>query len=173
MENLLSKLSNAFKIRDLREPGFFLGIETVKCVDGLILSQRKYMNDILKRVGMTNCKPLATPLSVLRSSSISTDLYDDPTRYRSLAGAPNIPVPKLWCDNLCATYMCVNPNFHARTKYVEIDYHFVRDKVASGDIQVNFISTKDQLADIFTKPLTGPRFAFLRNKLQVIDIPFA
>ncbi|XP_019176868.1 PREDICTED: uncharacterized protein LOC109172173 [Ipomoea nil] len=74
----------------------------------------------------------------------------------------------LWCDNLGATYLCANPVFHARTKHVEIDYHFVRDKVASGDFVVNFVSTKDQLADIFTKPLTGPRFTLLRDKLNVV-----
>ena len=85
----------------------------------------------------------------------------------------DISVPKLWCDNLGATYMCASPIFHARTKHVEIDYHFVRDKVASGDIQVNFISTKDRLADIFTKPLPGPRFSSLRDKLQVTSIPCA
>ncbi|XP_019173479.1 PREDICTED: uncharacterized protein LOC109169035 [Ipomoea nil] len=63
----------------------------------------------------------------------------------------------LWCDNLGATYLCANPVFHARTKHVEIDYHFVRDKVASGDFVVNYVSTTDQLADIFTKPLPAPR----------------
>ncbi|XP_019199074.1 PREDICTED: uncharacterized protein LOC109192827 [Ipomoea nil] len=57
--------------------------------------------------------------------------------------------------------------FHARTKHVEIDFHFVRDKVAAGDFIVNFVSTKDQLADIFTKPLPGPRFVALRDKLNV------
>ncbi|XP_019177709.1 PREDICTED: uncharacterized protein LOC109172914 [Ipomoea nil] len=62
----------------------------------------------------------------------------------------------LWCDNLGEIYLCANPVFHARTKHVEIDYHFVRDKVASGDFIVNFVSTKHQLADIFTKPLPGP-----------------
>ncbi|XP_019195843.1 PREDICTED: uncharacterized protein LOC109189686 [Ipomoea nil] len=77
----------------------------------------------------------------------------------------------LWCDNLGATYLCANPVFHARTKHVEIDYHFVRDKVASGDMTVNFVSTKDQLADIFTKPLPGPRFAALRDKLNVVVHP--
>lgn len=76
--------------------------------------------------------------------------------------------PTLWCDNLGATYLCVNLVFHARTKHVEVYYHFVRDKVASGDLQVNFISTKDQLADIFTKPLIGSHFSFLQDKLNVV-----
>ncbi|XP_019179610.1 PREDICTED: uncharacterized protein LOC109174833 [Ipomoea nil] len=77
----------------------------------------------------------------------------------------------LWCDNLGATYLCTNPVFHARTKHVEIDYHFVRDKVASGEFIVNFVSTKDQLADILTKPLPGPRFTALRGKLNVVSHP--
>jgi len=72
---------------------------------------------------------------------------------------PDILVPKLWCDNLGATYMCANLIFHARTKHVETDYNFVRYKVTSGEIQVNFISTKDQLTDIFTKALPGLRFS--------------
>ncbi|XP_019178874.1 PREDICTED: uncharacterized protein LOC109174036 [Ipomoea nil] len=74
----------------------------------------------------------------------------------------------LWCDNLGATYLCANPIFHACTKHVEINYHFVRDKVASGDFVVNYISTTDQLADIFTKPLPAPRFATLQDKLNIV-----
>ncbi|XP_019150182.1 PREDICTED: uncharacterized protein LOC109146989 [Ipomoea nil] len=53
----------------------------------------------------------------------------------------------IWCDNLGATYLCANPVFHARTTHVEIDYHIVCDKVASGDFVVNFVSTKDHVAD--------------------------
>ncbi|XP_019176880.1 PREDICTED: uncharacterized protein LOC109172183 [Ipomoea nil] len=76
----------------------------------------------------------------------------------------------LWCDNLGATYLCANPVFHARTKHVEINYHFVRDKVASGEFVVNLVSTKDQLADVFTKPLPGPKFIALRDKLNVVSL---
>ncbi|XP_019159665.1 PREDICTED: uncharacterized protein LOC109156265 [Ipomoea nil] len=76
----------------------------------------------------------------------------------------------LWCDNLGATYLCANPVFHARTKHVEIDYHFVRDKVASGEFAINYVSTTDQLADIFTKPLSASRFATLRGKLNVVSL---
>ena len=68
--------------------------------------------------------------------------------------------PTLWCDNLGATYLSANPVFHARTKHVEVDFHFVREKVAQGRLQVQFISTHDQIADIFTKPLAADRFQF-------------
>ncbi|XP_019200291.1 PREDICTED: uncharacterized protein LOC109193920 [Ipomoea nil] len=317
---LMSKLSTAFKIRDLDEPDFFLGIETIKCDDGILLSQQRYMNDILKRAGMAECKELSMPISISKTVPFNADLYDDPTQYRSLAGAlqyltithpdlsfavnqlcqhmhapivshweqlkrvlryvkgtvsfglrirkslsrelhafsnsnwvgcledgkehhafsdsnwvgcledqkstsdfalflgsnlvswvckkqrtvarssseveykaladvcaeliwivsllreikvTGIFVPKLWCNNLGATYMCANPFFHARTKHVEIDYHFVRDRVASGDIHVNFISTKDQLGDIFTKALPSPRFFFSYRQLHVTNIPCA
>jgi histone deacetylase 1/2 len=61
--------------------------------------------------------------------------------------------PCLWCDNLGATYLSANPVFHARTKHIEIDYHFVRERVANNRLAIKFISTKDQIADGFTKAL--------------------
>jgi histone deacetylase 1/2 len=59
----------------------------------------------------------------------------------------------LWCDNLGATYLSANPVFHARAKHIEIDFHFVRERVLRKQLQVRFISTRDQLADGFTKAL--------------------
>ncbi|KAI3830313.1 hypothetical protein L1987_04451 [Smallanthus sonchifolius] len=73
--------------------------------------------------------------------------------------------PTLWCDNLGATYLTANPVFHARTKHVEVDYHFVREQVTQGKLYVKFISTDDQIADIFTNPLSSQKFEFLRSKL--------
>jgi hypothetical protein len=72
--------------------------------------------------------------------------------------------PCLWCDNLGATYLSANPIFHARTKHIEIDYHFVRERVARKLLNIRFISSKDQIADGFTKTLAVKDLdAFKRN----------
>ena len=68
-------------------------------------------------------------------------------------GVSQAQPPVLWCDNIGATYLSSNPIFHARTNHIEVDYHFVRERVAQKLLHIKFISSKDQLADIFTKPL--------------------
>ncbi|CAN1314677.1 Retrovirus-related Pol polyprotein from transposon RE2 [Linum perenne] len=82
-------------------------------------------------------------------------------------GCPTREAPTIWCDNIGATYLSRNPVFHSRSKHLEIDFHFVRERVASKHLHVAYISTKDQTADILTKPLHVPRFTTLRLKLNV------
>jgi histone deacetylase 1/2 len=74
---------------------------------------------------------------------------------------------RLWCDNLGATYLSANPVFHARTKHIEVDFHFVRERVAQGLLQIRFISTKDQVADGFTKPIPVRQLEEFRRNLNL------
>ena len=85
-------------------------------------------------------------------------------------GTPVPRSPVLWCINIGATYLSSNPVFHTRTKHDEIDFHFVRDMVANGSLVIHFLSSKDQLADIFTKRLSSSRFALRQTNLNVLPV---
>lgn len=61
--------------------------------------------------------------------------------------------------------MTVNPVFHARSKHIELDYHFVRERVALGLLITQHISTHEQIADIFTKPMSKGVLAYFKDKL--------
>ena len=82
----------------------------------------------------------------------------------------NIACPRtarLWCDNMGAKYLSSNPVFHARTKHIEVDYHFIRDRVLQKRLDVQFISTNDQVADGFTKPLTQQKLEEFKCNLNL------
>ena len=71
----------------------------------------------------------------------------------------------LYCDNQSAIRLMENPVFHARTKHVEVHYHFIKEKVNDGLVALNWVSTQEQIADIFTKNLGGAPFEKFRDKL--------
>ena len=73
----------------------------------------------------------------------------------------------VYCDNISAVYMTSNPVQHQRTKHIEIDLHFVRERVAVGYLRVLHVPTSSQYADIFTKGLPSSVFTEFRSSLNV------
>ncbi|KAL3819930.1 hypothetical protein ACJIZ3_005835 [Penstemon smallii] len=298
---MIDCLKTTFAIKDLGSLNFFLGVEALRCPDGIYLTQRNYIVDLLKRSNMDKAKPCTSPMasnchltstdghpfedmSLYRSivgslqylsftrpdlafavhkvskfmhqpldthwvavkrilrylkHSISTGLYitksvdmrlqaysdsdwatdrdnrrsvgafcvymgsnliswsckqqltvarsSTEAEYKALAntaaeltwiksllieiGFPQTQPPVLWCDNIGATYLTSNPAFHARTKHIEIDFQFVRDQVFNKQLVVQFISSRDQLADALTKPLPPVQFKHVKHNLNVRELP--
>ena len=75
----------------------------------------------------------------------------------------------LLCDNKSAIKLANNPVSHSRTKHIDIRHHFLRDHETKGDIEIRHVSTKKQLADIFTKPLDESMFCALHSELNILD----
>jgi hypothetical protein len=72
-------------------------------------------------------------------------------------------------DNESSIRLARNPVLHSRTKHISVHYHFAREQLENGAINVTYISTRDQLADLFTKPLIKPLFEHFRQGLLIIS----
>ena len=89
---------------------------------------------------------------------------------RQLLAELHSPLAKstlVYCDNVSAVYISINSVQHQRTKHVEIELHFVRDRVAIGDVRILHVPTTSQFADIFTKGLPSLTFSEFRSSLNV------
>ena len=296
IQRVIDSLIAEFDITDLGDLHYFLGIQISHITNGLILSQSKYITDLLCKTDMIDAKASLTPcLPYQRLSKDDGVSFDNPTLYRSIVGAlqyltftrpdisfavhqvcqfmqkpmvshfiaiklilrylkgtldygmrytscsldltaysdadwagdPNdrrsttgsiiflgsnpiswsskkqqtvsrssteaeyralsstaaeidwlkqllgflcvdfVQPPLLLCDNLSAVALSFNPVQHQRTKHIEIDVHFVRERVAKNQLLVQFVSSKEQFADIFTKGLGTVLFQFHCNNLML------
>ncbi|KAD0533627.1 hypothetical protein E3N88_31441 [Mikania micrantha] len=80
--------------------------------------------------------------------------------------------PTLFCDNKSAIFLSQNPVSHKRAKHIDLDYHFIRELVASGHLRAIFLPSKLQVADIFTKSLSRAQFEYFRDRLCIRPPPF-
>jgi len=299
LEQLKEKLAKEFEIKDLGEMRYFLGMEVARSRKGIVVSQRKYILDLLKDTGMSGCRPAETPIDpnqklgnivdgvpvnvqqyqrlvgrliylahtrpdiafavslvsqfmhspceehldathrILRylkscpgkgllfkkgenraveaftdadwagpgdrksTSGYCTFVWGNLVTWRSkkqsvvsrssaeaefrsmangicellwirrvledLKKEAELPL-KLFCDNKAAISIAQNPVQHDRTKHIEIDRHFIKEKMEAGIICTPYITTKEQTADILTKGLFRPVFEFFVTKLGMYDM---
>jgi hypothetical protein len=80
------------------------------------------------------------------------------------------PIP-IYCDNTSVISISKNPVMHSKMKHIPIKYHFLWEHVAENNIRVEYVGTKEQVADIFTKPLPREAFEYLCQILGVIYTP--
>lgn len=293
-------LNACFRIKDLGQLKYFLGIEVARGPKGLFLCQRKYALEIVEECGLLGGKPTASPLAENHKLALASgNFFDDPTQYRRLIGrliyltitrpdlsyavhvlsqfmhapraehfqaacrvlryikgSPGLgillradsalqvyafcdsdwgacpltrrsltgffvtlggsPVSwktkkqatvsrssaeaeyrsmavatselvwlktllaslgvfptqamKLFCDSQAAIHIAKNPVFHERTKHIDIDCHFVRERLVRRDLVLSYLPSRQQPADLFTKALGIQQFLQLRSKLGMIDL---
>ena len=82
------------------------------------------------------------------------------------------PIP-IYADNISSIMLANNPVFHARTKHIEVHYHFIREKVLSREIDLEYVAIEDQVANILTKALSRTKFERFRSSLGVLDIEWS
>ena len=75
----------------------------------------------------------------------------------------DIPKVQIFCDNKGSIELAKNPVHHKRSKHIDIRHHFIREHIRNGTILINYVPTKDNIADLFTKAV--PQANFLKYKL--------
>ncbi|KAL0303184.1 UNVERIFIED_CONTAM: Retrovirus-related Pol polyprotein from transposon TNT 1-94 [Sesamum radiatum] len=75
----------------------------------------------------------------------------------------------IFCDNMSAIAMAKNPVFHARSRHIELQHHFIRELVNEGEISIKFINTNDQPADILTKAVTFDKFEKFKKQVKITN----
>ncbi|KAL6333419.1 hypothetical protein AAG906_028604 [Vitis piasezkii] len=86
-------------------------------------------------------------------------------------GISLVSTPVIWCDNQGVGALAANPIFHSRTKHIEVDVHYVREQVLDKNLVVSYVPFVEQVADLFTKPLSIPKFQYLLTKLNFVVSP--
>ncbi|KAA0025882.1 reverse transcriptase [Cucumis melo var. makuwa] len=134
---LKQRIGDESEIKDLENLKYFLGIEVAKSKEGISVSQRKYTLDLLTKTGMLGCRPADTPIEFnCKPGNFDDQVLDDKEQYQRLVVAISI---------------ANSPIRHDRTKYVEIDRHFIKERLDNGSICIPNIPSSQQVADVLTK----------------------
>ena len=76
----------------------------------------------------------------------------------------------IYCDNQSCVKLSENPVFHDKSKHIEIKYHYTKDMVQRGAVELQYVGTNEQIADVLMKPLAKVKFEYFRENLGVLQI---
>ncbi|GJZ85383.1 retrovirus-related pol polyprotein from transposon TNT 1-94 [Tanacetum coccineum] len=126
-----------FEMSMIGDLKFCLGIQIHQSPHGIFINQAKYAQEILKKHGMTSCDSIGTPMA---KKHLDADLS--------------------------AIAISCNPVQHSRTKHIDVRYHFIKEQVKKGIVELFFVGIEYQLAALFTKALSEDRFKYLVRRLD-------
>eukprot|EP00253_Pinus_taeda_P026032 PITA_26032 len=198
IEGYKRDLASEFEMKDIGLMHYFLGLEVWQEEGHFLLGQGNYIVDMLSKFHMEHCKPMSIPMITnWKKLHASDSELVDTTLYRhliaeaeymaaSLASCEAIWLRKMlfglfgqalrpsviYCDNQSCIKLTENPVFHKKSKHIEIKYHFIRDYVQKGVVKLEYISTNEQVADIFTKALPRGKHVYFRDKMGIVRNTF-
>nr|GEU85560.1 hypothetical protein [Tanacetum cinerariifolium] len=182
-------MCSKFKMSMMGKISFFLGLQISQSPRGIFINQSKYALESLKKYGFESCDPVDPPM--VEKSKLDEDRKGkavDPSHYHRMIGTllyltanadhggcqethrnyglgfNKIP---MYCDNKSVIVLCCNNVQHSWSKHIDIRYHFIKEQVENGVIELYFVNTEYQLADLFIKALGRYRIEFLINKLGI------
>ena len=125
-------------------------------------------------VSWTSKKKNCTSQSIVEANYVAAAVnYSNIVWFKQLLEGMKMEIKEpivMFCDNTSAINISKNPVMHSKTKHIAIKYHFVRELVQDKEIRLEYVHTKEQIADIFTKPLPKDAFLYLRCKLGVTPL---
>ncbi|GKD14355.1 retrovirus-related pol polyprotein from transposon TNT 1-94 [Tanacetum coccineum] len=187
-----NQMTTKFKMSMMGHMSFFLGLQISQSPRDIFINQSKYASKIVKKYGMLTSDYVDPPM--VEKSRLDEDLQGNPVdatlycgmigslmyltssrpdliyavclcaRYQAKPTKKNLNAIPLYYDNKSAISLCCNNVQQTRAKDIDVRYHFIKEQVKNGIVELYFVRTEYQLADIFTKPLRE-RFNFLIEKL--------
>ncbi|GJV01040.1 hypothetical protein Tco_1330310 [Tanacetum coccineum] len=174
---------------------FFLRLQVHQSPCGIFISQSQYPIKLLKKHGLDECVSMSTPIETERLDADLQGTPTDQTTYRHMIGGliyltasrldiafatfvcaryqarPTVKHLKeynqipMYYDSKSAIAISCNPDKHSKTKHIDIRYHFIAKHVEKGTMEIYFVGTEYQLADLNTKALPKERFKYLVHRI--------
>nr|GEV71747.1 copia protein [Tanacetum cinerariifolium] len=156
-------MKSLFEMSMMGEMTFFLGLQVNQSRSGIFINQSKYVYEILKKYGLNTCDIVDRTLYMLLVYVLDTKLTPPKITSKSLKGSFAIfGEPLIWVSVIAIS---CNPVQHSRTKHIAVQYRFIKEHVEKGMIELYFVKTDYQLADIFTKAPPVDKFNYLVCRL--------
>ncbi|KAA0063920.1 reverse transcriptase [Cucumis melo var. makuwa] len=198
ISKLKQRIDDEFEIKDLGNLKYFLGMEVARSKEGISVSQRKYTLDLLTEIGMLGCRLADTPIEFnSKLGNFDDQVPVDKEQYQRLVD--KLIYLSHTCPDICfagslvtwrskkqsvvtrssaeAEYRAMSLGIYEEiwlqkvlTKHVEIDRHFIKERLDNGSICIPYIPSSQQVADVLTKGLLRPHFDLCVSKLGLIDI---